>query len=122
NPPAMTPAGRVHCSVADWVRFIALHVTEGRGARALLKPETLRRLHAPSFGGEYVGGWIATERPWGGGRVLTHAGSNTLNYAVVWIAPQRDFAVLVVTNQGGDAAAKGCDEASGALINLYQKP
>jgi hypothetical protein len=48
--------------------------------------------------------------------VLTHAGSNTMNYAVVWMAPKRDFAALVCTNQGGDAAAKACDEAAGALI------
>ena len=37
-------------------------------------------------------------------------------YAVAWLAPKRDFALLVVTNQGGDPAAKACDEASSALI------
>jgi hypothetical protein len=34
------------------------------------------------------------------------------------MAPQKDFAVLVVTNQGDDVAAKACDEAASALIRL----
>jgi hypothetical protein len=42
-----------------------------------------------------------------------------MNLAVAWVAPLRDFAVLVVTNQGGPAAVKACDEAASALINLY---
>jgi hypothetical protein len=37
-------------------------------------------------------------------------------YCVTWIAPERDFAVLVTCNQGGDAAVKACDDASWALI------
>jgi hypothetical protein len=36
------------------------------------------------------------------GRVLTHTGSNTMHYAVAWMAPLRDFAVLIVTNEGGN--------------------
>ena len=39
-------------------------------------------------------------------------------YCTVWVAPARDFAVLVTTNQGGDTAAKACDEAVGGLIRL----
>jgi hypothetical protein len=42
-----------------------------------------------------------------------------MNYAVVWVAPKRDFAVLVCTNQGGDSAAKGTDEAAAALIKVH---
>jgi hypothetical protein len=61
-------------------------------------------------------GWIVGERDWAGGRVLTHAGSNTMWYAVVWIAPARDFAVLVAANRGFDAGAQACDEVASALI------
>ena len=42
---------------------------------------------------------------WGGGRVFTHSGSNNQNFAVVWMAPLKNFAVLAATNQGGDTAA-----------------
>src|SRR5205823_940884 len=53
------------------------------------------------FGGDYALGWMTTERSWGGGKVLNHAGDNTMNFANVWVAPQRDFAILVCVNQSG---------------------
>jgi CubicO group peptidase (beta-lactamase class C family) len=127
NPPALAPAGTVHCSLADWARFVALHL---RGARGELTPaqakligaETIRRLQtppqdlqAPSETGEYACGWAVVQRSWGG-RVLTHAGSNTMWFAVVWLAPQKDFAVLVTTNAGGPTAERAADEASGELV------
>ncbi len=118
NPPVLGPAGTVHCTLADWAKFVSDHLRGARGEKALLKPGTYKTLDSPPFGGEYALGWATVEREWGGGTVLTHAGSNTMNYAVVWAAPKRDFAVLVTTNQGGAAAAKACDEAAGALIRL----
>jgi hypothetical protein len=106
--------------LADWAKFIADQLRGARGEKALLKPETYRKLHTPPFDGDYALGWLVTERDWGGGRVLTHAGSNNMNLAVVWMAPLRDFAVLVVTNQDGEAAAKACDEVASALIQLHE--
>lgn len=123
NPPAIGPAGTVHCTLEDWARFIALHQTRGRREGSLLRAQTIERLHTPADGpGEkYAMGWLITTRPWakgenGEGLALTHAGSNTLWYAVTWIAPERNFAVLVVANQGGAAAARACDDAAGRLI------
>jgi CubicO group peptidase (beta-lactamase class C family) len=116
NAAVMGPAGIVHCSIADWAKFIGDQLHGERGTGALLKPETYRLLHEPQFGGDYALGWIATPRPWGNGTVLTHSGSNTLNFCVVWIAPKRGFAVLSMTNQGGDDAGKAADEAVSALI------
>jgi CubicO group peptidase (beta-lactamase class C family) len=118
NPPVIGPAGTVHCSLSDWAKFISDQLRGGRGEKALLQPETYKKLHTPSFDGDYALGWGTAQRDWGGGTVLTHAGSNTMNFAVVWMAPLRDFAVLVVTNQGGDTAAKACDEAAAAMIRL----
>ena len=120
NPEVMGPAGTVHCSISDWAKFVADQLRGDRGERALLKPESYRQLHTPAIGGDYASGWLIAERPWGGGTVLNHAGSNTMNYAVVWLAPKRDFAVLVCTNQGGESAAKATDEAAAALIKLHQ--
>ena len=117
NPPVMGPAGTVHCSVVDWGKFITAHLRGEKGLPGLLEPETFKRLRTPSFGGEYSFGWLVTERPWAGGRALTHAGSNTHNYAVAWMAPARDFAVLVMTNQAGGPTFKACDEAATALIS-----
>lgn len=119
NPPVMGPAGTVHCTIADWGKFITDQLKGARGERALLKPYTYKKLQTPPAGGDYAMGWNVTERDWANGTVLTHAGSNNLNYCVVWMAPRVDFAVLVCTNQGGAAAAKATDDAAGMLIRNY---
>ena len=49
---------------------------------------------------------------------LTHAGSNTRWYCSVWIAPEKDFAVLIAMNYGSDPAAKAADEGIGKLIEF----
>ncbi|MBI3850196.1 MAG: beta-lactamase family protein [Verrucomicrobia bacterium] len=123
NPPVMGPAGRVHCTIQDWAKFIQDQLRGDRGDQALLKPETYQKLHTPPFGGDYALGWIVVQREWGGGTVFNHAGDNGMNFANVWIAPQRDFAILVCVNQGGDTAFKATDEAVGALMKLHdEKP
>jgi hypothetical protein len=42
-----------------------------------------------------------------------------MNFAVAWLAPKRDFAVLVATNQGGGGADKGADEVAAALVRKF---
>jgi CubicO group peptidase (beta-lactamase class C family) len=115
NPPVLGPAGTVHVSLPDWARFAALHLRGAQGKAQLLEASTFRRLHTPPAG-DYAAGWIVVDRPWAGGRALTHSGSNTMWHCTVWLAPARDFGVLVATNQGGDDAASACDEASEGLI------
>ena len=110
NPAGIGPGGIVHCSIGDWSKFVALHIQQNK----LLRPETFRKLHAPN--GDYAMGWIVTKREWATGPVLTHSGTNTMWYAVVWASPKDNFAVLVMSNQGGGNAAKTCDEAAWALI------
>ena len=48
-----------------------------------------------------------------------HNGSNTMFYVVVWMAPERNCAVIVATNVGVDAAFAGCAEAAGKLIQRF---
>jgi CubicO group peptidase (beta-lactamase class C family) len=118
NPAAIAPAGRAHASIADWAKFIALHVDAQNDRARLLSPESFARLHtaAEGPGQAYAMGWIVTERGWAGGEVLTHSGSNTMWYCVAWLAPKKDFAVLACTNQGGSAATAACDEVASLLI------
>ncbi|HIG29079.1 MAG TPA: class A beta-lactamase-related serine hydrolase [Verrucomicrobiales bacterium] len=120
NPPVLGPAGRVHCTMEDWAKFIADQLRGVNGQKALIKQATYQNLHTPPFEGNYAMGWKSLDRPWGGGgKVLTHSGSNTMNYCTVWIVPKRDFAVLIACNQGGAAAAKACDDVAGGLIRMY---
>ncbi len=122
NPPVMGPAGRVHCSMQDWARFIVDLLRGLKGEQALLEGASYKKLTTPPFGGDYALGWSVGKRGWGGGTVLNHGGSNTMNYANVWVAPKRDFAILVCVNQGGDAGFRATDAVVGALIEHQNSP
>lgn len=119
NPPFITPAGRVHCSMADWAKYIQCILAAARGEDGLLPPAAVQQLKEPPFGGNYALGWGIHDRPWAAGKALSHAGSNTMNYAVVWISPQKNFAVLAATNRGGDGAPEGLDKLCGLMIRKF---
>jgi CubicO group peptidase (beta-lactamase class C family) len=116
NPPVLGPGGRVHASFADWGKFALLHLSGIKGASPLLTENAVRTLHTPPPGGEYAMGWVVLERSWGGGTVLYHNGDNTMNYAVMWLAPRRDFAVLAATNISGRLAIRACDDIAGRYL------
>jgi CubicO group peptidase (beta-lactamase class C family) len=120
NPRAIAPAGAVHLSAADLARYAQLHL--GTGPVELLEPATLARLHTPPEGGTYAMGWGVTERAWAGGTALTHAGSNTMFFAVIWLAPEREFAAVALCNAGGDEAAELCDRAIARLVRGLLAP
>ena len=48
-----------------------------------------------------------------------HNGSNTMWYLVMWLAPEKNFAVISATNYGGPEAAKACDDVTGAMIEKW---
>ena len=57
------------------------------------------------------------------GRCLHHAGSNNSWFAISWIAPELDFAVLCTTNMGGEGVFPKADAVNWAVIedHLRQK-
>jgi CubicO group peptidase (beta-lactamase class C family) len=122
NPPVMGPAGRIHCSIQDWAKFVQDQLRGARGGSGtLLKPESYQKLQTPPFGGDYALGWTVVQRSWAGGKALNHGGDNTMNFANVWVAPNKDFAILVCVNQSGNIAFNATDEAVGAMIDLLKK-
>jgi CubicO group peptidase (beta-lactamase class C family) len=125
NAPVMGPAGTAHCSLPDWARFIADQLRGARGGRGLLKPATYKKLLEAPYPGRFyaLGGWGGRAKDGrAGGLLLEHDGSNNMSYATAWVAPGRDLAVLVVTNQGGDKAAKACHGGRDLLLDKYLKP
>ncbi len=116
NPLAIAPAGRVHCSLDDLARYVIFQMQPTNG---LLKAETLKKLHAPTRGGEYACGWVVLQRGWAGGTALMHNGSNTMWYVVMWLAPEKDFAVIAATNIAGPGTEQACDDAATAMISKW---
>ncbi len=117
NPPILGPAGTVHCSIGDLARYAAFHLAAARGGGRLLKPSTAAMLYHPPFEGDYALGLVQADRPWGGGSVFTHSGSNTMNFAVIWVAPRRNFAVVIACNQGDSGAPEACDAVAASLVS-----
>jgi len=119
NPPPLGPAGRVHLPLGQWARFALAFARGGAAAKGALGiPDAVwERLLDPGPDGDYAGGWGTAERGWGGGRVLTHAGSNTTWYCVAWVAPERDFCLLGATNTAIPAAPRACDGAVAACLD-----
>jgi CubicO group peptidase (beta-lactamase class C family) len=128
NPPSIGPGATVHTSINDWAKFIIEHLRGLRGENGrLLKGDTSRRLHKGqrinNSTDEYALGWMVVYRQWAKGkrrgdkgRCLHHAGSNNSWFALVWIAPERDFAVIAITNIGGDGIFKKIDAVVGAVV------
>ena len=105
NPAGLGPAGTVHCSLADWAKFVEDHMHGERGAPTTLPlpVSAWHELHTPN--GIYALGWGVNLRPWAHGPVLSHDGSNGMGYATVVASPGDDRVFLVVANRGPDTAA-----------------
>lgn len=121
NPPALGPAGTVHCTLRDWARFAQLHL---RGATQqptpYLRPESFARMHTPPARGDYALGWGVARRPWAGALpALTHEGSNTTFLCSVWVVPSRGRVLLVATNAADTRASEAVEASLGAMIGEW---
>lgn len=121
NAPILGPAGRVHCSLRDWGKFLGVVLAGARGEATLAGVATMKRLLTPPPGAaeheRYAGGWMMTTRPWGG-VVYTHSGSNTMWTATAWLAPEKNLAFAAATNV---FAPKELDAAFSTTIPVYAK-
>jgi CubicO group peptidase (beta-lactamase class C family) len=115
NPVSSSPAGRVHCSVEDLARFARLHLRGAHGEAELLAADTFAMLQRDPENDGYALGWGVGSAAWADGRLLSHAGSNTMWFAVMRLAPARELGFVAVTNIGGDAGRGACLEIIDAL-------
>ncbi|MBA4422176.1 MAG: serine hydrolase [Syntrophus sp. (in: bacteria)] len=132
GPSIIGPAGIAHMSVLDFAYWAGWNAGEGKRKPALVKPETMRKLHKPVItmpekkdaapgtppGGKYAFGWGELTVDWAPYPLLYHGGSNGMNLAHIWLDTKRDFAMVIVTNVSGQKA----NTAFFALANeLYKK-
>lgn len=120
NAPALGPAGTVHCSLADWARFAAVHLDD---RHPLISPTTREHLQSISrelemAGQTYACGWIVLSRNWSAGPVLAHDGSNTLWYSKIFVAPRERVAYLVAANLADETTGRELDRIVMRLIAL----
>jgi CubicO group peptidase (beta-lactamase class C family) len=123
NPSVYAPCGTVNLSIADYARYAQWHL-KNAPAPLLTQQKTVDHLHTgqaddPGTGGKYGCGWIFVNT--GLGRAMTHAGSNTNSFAVIWILPDKDFAAVACTNTGENSGFLACDEAISELMKRYAR-
>lgn len=117
NPATLGPAGTVHCNMNDWMKFLQLHLDGFNGKSTFLKTSSFEKLHVSFPAQTYTsGGWDRQNRSWADGVVLTHTGSNTSFFAIVWLAPKKNLSLISLTNYGGPRAFPALDEAISAMI------
>jgi len=90
NPAVIGPAGRVHATLDDLLKYLSAHCFRS----PFLKPASWHMLHTPPFGGDYCLGW---ERR---GGALWHNGSNTLWYCEMLADPTRGVVSAAAANDG----------------------
>lgn len=119
NAEVLTAAGRVHMSMKDWATFGQAVLRKYVGKKSAISQTYINELKNPALGGEYAMGWRLGERAWAKGKVLTHSGSNTMNFCSIWIAPNTEKAYLVAMNYGGEEARQACDDVISTLVNKF---
>jgi hypothetical protein len=70
-------------------------------------------------GGAYALGWGILSHSWSSEPFLQHAGSNTINLALVMAQPGRDFAMVMATNIGGAQADTALNALAEALYRQH---
>jgi CubicO group peptidase (beta-lactamase class C family) len=136
NPPIIGPAGIAHMSVLDFARWAGWNAGEGKRGPKLVRPETLKKLHTPVISmpvkkdaapgtpsqGKYALGWGQIQLDWAPGPLISHNGSNEKNLAQIWLEPQRDFAMVLVTNIGGSKANEALNALAPELYSRFAVP
>ncbi len=104
------PGAGLASSVADQLRWARFHLGDGRaagGGRVILPAEVLQRMQEPTVAlrgsalGDAIGiGWFLRDVE--GVRTVGHGGSANGQFAELLTVPERDFAVVSLSNAGPD--------------------
>lgn len=118
-PRVMSPAGLMHMNMADWSKFLRVHLGERVNGVKLLSAASLTKLHtadprdADAPGLTYGFGWVHLNL--NGREVLWHNGSNGFWYSEAVLDVNAKTAAFAATNQAGDA---GTAAVEGTLLAL----
>jgi CubicO group peptidase (beta-lactamase class C family) len=129
GPAVLGPAGIAHMSILDFALWAGWNAGEGKRAPALVKPETMKKLHTPVItmppkkdaapgtppGGGYALGWGELPVDWAPYPLCYHGGSNGMNLAHIWLDTKKDFAMVITTNIGGQKATEALMTIAGEL-------
>jgi len=132
GPAPVGPAGIAHMNVEDFATWAGWNAGEGKRGPAIVKPETLKRLHQPHItmtvenpkpgtpkSGSYAFGWGISKFDWSDRPLLTHNGSNGMNLAAILVDVDADTGIVVMMNFPGDKADAAVLETFKQLYGRY---
>jgi CubicO group peptidase (beta-lactamase class C family) len=132
SPLVIGPATTVHMSVLDFAAWAGWAAGQGWRDPALVSPHTMQRMQTPVIetrapgpsGADGAGGfglgWGMTTLPFAPGqRFVAYFGSNAKNLADIMLQPDRDFAMVAMTNISGDKAAAGLRDVARAVYEQF---
>ncbi|MEP3275599.1 MAG: serine hydrolase domain-containing protein [Stappiaceae bacterium] len=97
NPPWLGPAGTIHLSLADLVRWGQAHLAACKGQRPLfLSADSCAEMQTV-VSEDYGLGWVVIDTG-DGAPNRWHNGSNSMWYAMLMLMPEQDLVVAATTN------------------------
>lgn len=121
NPPAIGPAGSVHCNLEDWSKFVYELVNVYQNKGQLLKQVQLAEKYFKNSNGFYTfGGWGKSGDY--SNTIFQHAGSNTFNYAIATFSPKENTVLLLTMNTAQPKSQKSFMELHGKLLKRFLVP
>jgi D-alanyl-D-alanine carboxypeptidase len=118
NSPALNGADNVRCTLEDLAHYAQAHLQGHFSDSSFLSRASFERLHTdPTGKSSYALGWSV----FGEGRLLTHDGSNTLNYARLLMSLERKRGLAIVTNCGGVGAQAAMTATQNEVLKYFEK-
>ena len=99
NPAWMGPAGRLHMTMADLLKWGTAHNAACAGLDETLLPQASCQRMRATVEETFGYGWITQFSEPLGQRVVWHNGSNTMWYAIVIMLPDAGLVVATATNR-----------------------
>jgi len=97
NPPWLGPAGTIHLSLADLVRWGQAHLDACKGELPHFLSAASCQDMQSAVVEDYGLGWVVTNAGDGASQVW-HNGSNSMWYAMLMLLPEQDLVLAATTN------------------------
>ena len=123
NSHIMGPAGIVHMSLQDLVRYGHEHIKGMNGRSDLLSQATFRQLHtgkktSPLSKAKVSKGWVHNEnfKPYNNQLTIFTAGSNTLFYVTLTLLPDTETVIAIAFNEVAEGKVEAAAMKLGQVV------
>jgi CubicO group peptidase (beta-lactamase class C family) len=119
NLPLLSPAGRLHCSVIDFAKYLQFYLVNYLQIRneSYLKPLLygIQPMNFPMGWRKKYNGELDMNIWW-------QTGSNMFFYTAMCIVPDQNIGVFVLNNHGGQVGSTVCREVINKLLESVGMP